>query len=59
VPLDGGHIFRDLVQLVFERVVNPSEAEKLTKTAVAFLAWLVLASLVITVMAPFTHWFSI
>jgi hypothetical protein len=40
-------------------VVNPSEAEKLTKTAVAFLAWLVLASLVITVMAPFTHWFSI
>jgi membrane-associated protease RseP (regulator of RpoE activity) len=59
VPLDGGHIFRDLVQWVFERVVNPSEAEKLTKTAVSFLAWLVLTSLVITVMAPFTHWFSI
>jgi len=59
VPLDGGHIFRDLVQLVFERLVNPSKAEKLTKTAVSFLAWLVLASLVITVMAPFTHWFSI
>ena len=59
VPLDGGHIFRDLMQWVFERVVNPSEAERLTKTAVAFLAWLVLTSLVITVMAPFTHWFSI
>jgi membrane-associated protease RseP (regulator of RpoE activity) len=59
VPLDGGHIFRDLMQWVFERVVNPSEAERLTKTAVSFLAWLVLTSLVITVMAPFTHWFSI
>ena len=59
VPLDGGHIFRDLVQWVFERVVNPSEAERFTKTAVAFLAWLVLTSLVITVIAPFTHWFSI
>jgi membrane-associated protease RseP (regulator of RpoE activity) len=26
VPLDGGHIFRDLVQTGFERVVKPNEA---------------------------------
>jgi membrane-associated protease RseP (regulator of RpoE activity) len=59
VPLDGGHIFRDLVQMCFERLVKPTEAERLTKTAVALLAWLVLTSLLITVIAPFTHWFSI
>jgi len=59
VPLDGGHIFRDLIQTGFERVVKPNEAEKLTRTAVALLAWLVLTSLLITVIAPFTHKLSI
>jgi membrane-associated protease RseP (regulator of RpoE activity) len=59
VPLDGGHIFRDLVQAGFERVVNVKEAEKLTRTVVAILAWLVLTSLVITVFAPFTHGLSL
>lgn len=59
VPLDGGHIFRDLVQAGFERVVNVQKAEQLTKTVVALLAWLVLTSLLITVVAPFTHSISL
>ncbi|NPV61237.1 MAG: peptidase M50 [Methanotrichaceae archaeon] len=59
VPLDGGHIFRDLVQAGFERVVSVREAERLTRTVVAFLAWLVLTSLVITIVAPFTHGLSL
>lgn len=59
VPLDGGHIFRDLVQAGFERVVNARQAEKLTRTVVALLAWLVLTSLLISIMAPFTHWLSL
>lgn len=59
VPLDGGHIFRDLVQASFERIVKPSEAEKLTRTVVALLAWMVLTSLLITLVAPFTHWLSL
>ncbi len=59
VPLDGGHIFRDLVQAGFERVVNVRQAEKLTRTVVALLAWVVLTSLLITIMAPFTHWLSL
>ncbi|OPY50409.1 MAG: Peptidase family M50 [Methanosaeta sp. PtaU1.Bin060] len=59
VPLDGGHIFRDLVQMAFERVVSVRDAERLTRTVVALLAWLVLTSLVITLVAPFTHWISI
>jgi len=53
VPLDGGHIFRDLVQAGFERVVSIKDAEKLTRTVVALLAWLVLTSLIITVVAPY------
>ena len=59
VPLDGGHIFRDLVQSGFERIVKPHEAEKLTRTVVALLAWMVLTSLLITLVAPFTHWLSL
>jgi membrane-associated protease RseP (regulator of RpoE activity) len=59
VPLDGGHIFRDLVQSGFERVVNVQKAERLTRTVVALLAWLVLTSLLITVVAPFTHFLSL
>lgn len=59
VPLDGGHIFRDLMQSGFERVVKPTEAEKLTRTAAALFTWLVLTSLLITLIAPFTHWLPI
>lgn len=59
VPLDGGHIFRDLVQSFFERFVNVRKAEQLTRTVVALLAWLVLTSLLITVVAPFTHSLSL
>ena len=55
VPLDGGHIFRDLVQSGFERIVRAEEAERLTRTTVAILTWLVLTSLLITIIAPFTN----
>jgi membrane-associated protease RseP (regulator of RpoE activity) len=59
VPLDGGHIFRDLVQSGFERIVRPEKAERFTKTTVAILTWLVLTSLLITLIAPFTNWLTI
>jgi len=59
VPLDGGHIFRDLIQSGFERIVRAEEAEKLTRTTVAILTWLVLTSLLITIIAPFTNGLSI
>lgn len=59
VPLDGGHIFRDLVQSAFERIVRAEEAERLTRTTVAILTWLVLTSLLITIIAPFTNGLSI
>jgi len=59
VPLDGGHIFRDLVQSGFERIVSVQEAERFTRTTVAILTWLVLTSLLITLVAPFTNGLSI
>lgn len=58
VPLDGGYVFKDLVQAGFERIVSVKEAERLTRTVVAILAWLVLTSLIISVFAPFTHGLS-
>jgi membrane-associated protease RseP (regulator of RpoE activity) len=59
VPLDGGHIFRDLIQAALERVVSARRAERITRTVVALLAWLILTSLLITVVAPFTRSFAL
>ena len=58
-PLDGGHIFRDLVQTGFERLVPPEKAERLTRTTVAVFTWVILTSLLISIIAPFTHNLSI
>jgi membrane-associated protease RseP (regulator of RpoE activity) len=60
VPLDGGHIFRDLVQSGLEKLVDVKKAEKLTRTVVAIFAWLIFTSLIISVMAPYVaHGFSV
>ena len=59
VPLDGGHIFRDLVQSGFERIAKQEDAERFTRTTVAILTWLVITSLLITLIAPFTNGLSI
>jgi membrane-associated protease RseP (regulator of RpoE activity) len=58
-PLDGGYIFKDLLQIGFEKVVAPAEAERLSRTAAALFTWLVLTSLLITLIAPFTNWLPI
>jgi membrane-associated protease RseP (regulator of RpoE activity) len=55
VPLDGGHIFRDLVQSAFERIAKQEDAERFTRTTVAIFTWLVITSLIITLVAPFTN----
>jgi membrane-associated protease RseP (regulator of RpoE activity) len=53
VPLDGGHIFRDLIQGGLEKVVNVKRAERLTRTVVSIFAWVIFTSLIISVMAPY------
>lgn len=54
VPLDGGHIFRDLLRSFFDRFVrDAARAEKMTSAVVAILAWLIFSSLLFTVVAPY------
>jgi membrane-associated protease RseP (regulator of RpoE activity) len=53
LPLDGGHIFRDLVQGCLEKVFNQKKAEKLTRTVVAVFTWVIFTSFLISMMAPY------
>jgi len=54
VPLDGGHIFRDLLHISFQRIFHSDErAEKMTRRVVAVMAWLILSSLVFLIVAPY------
>lgn len=54
VPLDGGHIFRDLLHSAAERLFHSDEmAERVTRTVVALMAWLILSSILFTVVAPY------
>lgn len=54
VPLDGGHIFRDLLHSATERLFRSEEmAERVTRTVVALMAWLILSSILFTVVAPY------
>lgn len=54
VPLDGGHIFKDLIGSIVEVFVsNKEKAERVTGAVVALLAWVIFSSLLYTVLAPY------
>lgn len=54
VPLDGGHIFRDLLHMGFLRIFrSEAKAEQVTKTLVAVMAWLIFSSLLFMILAPY------
>lgn len=54
VPLDGGHIFRDLLHIGFLKAFHSEErAEKVTNTLVKVMAWLIFSSLVFMIAAPY------
>lgn len=53
VPLDGGHIIRDLIRMSLDRVMSENSAERLTRSIVAALSWLVISSLIFTVLGPY------
>jgi membrane-associated protease RseP (regulator of RpoE activity) len=53
IPLDGGHIFRDVVQGTLERFVNVGRAERITRSVVSGFAWLIFASLFLSIAAPY------
>ncbi len=53
VPLDGGHIFRDTVHLVTERVIGDRDAERLSHVMAAVFAMLVFASFAFMIFGPY------
>jgi membrane-associated protease RseP (regulator of RpoE activity) len=54
VPLDGGHIFRDLLTMGFAAIFkSEARAEKMTRTVVALMAWLIFSSLIFIIVAPY------
>ncbi|MHC1630948.1 MAG: site-2 protease family protein [Methanotrichaceae archaeon] len=54
VPLDGGHIFRDILHLSFQKIFHSEiQAEKMTAALVTFMSWLIFSSLVFMIIAPY------
>jgi len=54
VPLDGGHIFRDMLHMGFAAVFkSEARAEKMTRAVVASMAWLIFSSLIFIIVAPY------
>lgn len=54
VPLDGGHIFRDLLHMGFAAVFkSEARAERMTRAVVALMAWLIFSSLIFIIVAPY------
>ncbi|HPJ30479.1 MAG TPA: site-2 protease family protein [Methanothrix sp.] len=54
VPLDGGHIFRDLLHMGFAAVFkSEARAERMTRVVVALMAWLIFSSLIFIIVAPY------
>jgi len=54
VPLDGGHIFRDMLHMGFAAVFkSEARAERMTRAVVATMAWLIFSSLIFIIVAPY------
>lgn len=54
VPLDGGHIFRDMLHMGFAAVFkSEARAERMTRAVVASMAWLIFSSLIFIIVAPY------
>ncbi|MHC1597908.1 MAG: site-2 protease family protein [Methermicoccaceae archaeon] len=52
VPLDGGHVFRDLLTGLFERFTSKDRAERLAHWGVMLLAYTVFLSILLMVIGP-------
>ncbi|HII07890.1 MAG TPA: PDZ domain-containing protein, partial [Methanotrichaceae archaeon] len=54
VPLDGGHIFRDLLHMGFAAIFkSEARAERMTQALVTAMAWLIFSSLLFIIVAPY------
>lgn len=54
VPLDGGHIFRDMLHMGFAAIFkSEARAERMTHALVTAMAWLIFSSLLFIIVAPY------
>ncbi|MCK4810675.1 MAG: site-2 protease family protein [Methanosarcinales archaeon] len=53
VPLDGGHIFRDTIHMLTERMIGDRDAERLSQVVAAVFAILVFASFAFMIFGPY------
>ena len=53
VPLDGGHIFRDTIHLITERMIGDRDAERLSQIMAAAFALLIFGSFAFMIFGPY------
>jgi membrane-associated protease RseP (regulator of RpoE activity) len=53
VPLDGGHIFRDTIHLLTERMIGDRDAERLSQIMAAAFALLIFGSFAFMIFGPY------
>lgn len=53
VPMDGGHIFKDVIHSLFGRIISDHNAEQLSKSIAVAFAVLILVSFVFMVFGPY------
>ena len=52
IPMDGGHVFKDVIHSLFGRVISDHNAEQLSKSIAVAFAVLILVSFVFMIFGP-------
>ena len=53
LPMDGGHVFKDVIHSLFGRVISDHKAEQLSKSIAVAFAVLILVSFVFMIFGPY------
>ena len=53
LPMDGGHVFKDVIHSLFGRVISDHNAEQLSKSIAVAFAVLILVSFVFMIFGPY------
>ena len=53
LPMDGGHVFKDVIHSLFGRVISDHKAEQLSKSIAVSFAVLILVSFVFMIFGPY------
>ncbi|HDN65309.1 MAG TPA: peptidase [Methanosarcinales archaeon] len=53
IPMDGGHVFKDIIHSLFGRVISDHNAEQLSKSIAVAFAVLILVSFVFMIFGPY------